>query len=205
MNIRALFSLQKLLSSLRSCTLHQQVLTLHFHRGMSSPGEPIFHRRPALIPPNVHLSSEDERSILLRIGNLQLASPGTERSSSNCNASDDPCFPNRVSPRRPLVRIMDSAKHTTSEAGTKRKSSTTAEQYHEQNCNPEMIHGSESHQADHCKIAACYALSTTVPQSTLCYNKMTSADEGCLRYEDENVSPKNFRGLAYRDNMFKPT
>jgi hypothetical protein len=50
---------------------------------MPNSSRTTFHRRPALIPPDLHLSSEDERSILLRIGDMHLASLGGQASSAS--------------------------------------------------------------------------------------------------------------------------
>lgn len=87
-------------------------------------------RRPALIPPDLHLSAEDEESIILRIGNLQLASFGT-RPTHTHEHSTTTQFPtekilDHTFAPRPNLFVVD--------RGTKRKASTTAEQYRELDC-----------------------------------------------------------------------
>src|SRR2546421_4228906 len=89
-------------------------------------------RRPALIPPDLHLSPEDEQSILLRIGNLQLDSLGSQPSSSSRHGSShDNCSTIPASDYAPQILPAARDKLANAMPGTKRKASTTAEQHRE--------------------------------------------------------------------------
>ena len=98
---------------------------------MPNASQTTFHRRPALIPSDLHLSSEDERSILLRIGNVHLAYLRGQASSASRDSPHQFASPRVCATERPLIDVTTYAQSPALNSGTKRKASTTAEQYKE--------------------------------------------------------------------------
>ena len=172
---------------------------------MSSTNQTAFQRRPALIPPDLHLSSEDERSILLRIGNLQLASLAHQPSSSSHDSSHDPPSPSLARNRVSLVLTTTCTRLAIPKAGTKRKASTTAEQYHELDCTEEVTLGSECPQEDQHRTGLCCALCKYMQGPALPSNERAATKDGCLGFECESLSPKDLAELASRDAFFQST
>jgi hypothetical protein len=122
---------------------------------MSNAGQTTFHRRPALIPPDLHLSSEDERSILLRIGNMHLASLGGQTSSASRDSPHQLTSPGICATKRLLVDVTTYTQSPTPTSGTKRKASATAEQYREHTCAVDETLGSKSYQVEQHETRGC--------------------------------------------------
>jgi hypothetical protein len=125
----------------------------------------IFHRRPALIPPDLHLSSEDERSILLRIGNMHLASLGVQASSASRDFPHQLASPRICATKRSVIDVTTYAQSPTPTSGMKRKASTTAEQYRELTCAVDETLGFKSYQMDQHKTRGCSRSYTVPPNS----------------------------------------
>jgi hypothetical protein len=156
---------------------------------MSSASPSTFQRRPALIPPNLHLSLEDEQSILLRIGNLHLASLGSHPSSSNYDSSYALSSSKLCTGHTQPTVITTYAKSTTPKSGTKRKASTTAEQYQELSCAVEQNLTSKSTQQNHVETRG-YSISPTALSGFISGgNHISMPENPLLGVESRTLSP----------------
>jgi hypothetical protein len=158
---------------------------------MSNAGQTTFHRRPALIPPDLHLSSEDERSILLRIGNIHLASlvgqtPSASRDSPHQLASARIC-----ATERPSIDVTTNAQFSTPTSGTKRKASTTAEQYRELTCAVDETLDSKPYQVKQHETRGCSSSHTVPLNSTKRSNNTSMTQHNSPGGEGQSLSPKD--------------
>jgi hypothetical protein len=160
---------------------------------MFSLGHSTFQRRPALIPSDLHLSSEDERSILLRIGSLHLASPGSQASPFNLNSPNDLSSRPSAGQRPPTVTVTH-AESNTPKCGTKRKASTSAEQHHELSCVVEDIWGFNFFQEDQHKTEGSITSHTALSEPALRSNSTSSAENPSLGSADQILSPRSLAG-----------
>ena len=158
-------------------------------------------RQPALIPSDASLSSDDERSIELRIGNLQLASV------------DKKSLPQRTQARRQGVKdalcsgeIIPSPEKRSlrgtwrDDQGTKRKASTTAEQYRQLSYGAEVQAILDAAQDDGRTAqkpgVACSTKSTFNNETPNTGRKSLSC-----RQILENLSPKSYREPTVEDDL----
>jgi hypothetical protein len=169
---------------------------------MFSGSQTTFQRRPALIPPDLHLSSEDERSILLRIGNLHLASLGSQAYSSHDDSSHDLSTSIKGAVQRPLIDAATFAEPTAPTTGTKRKASTTAEQYHELSCAVEEKLTSKSCQLNHHKTGIRGSSHAALPDDTRGRNHISTTRKPSFGAEGQSSSPKDRAGIALYDSFF---
>jgi hypothetical protein len=166
---------------------------------MSSASQTTFHRRPALIPPGIHLSSEDEQSILLRIGNLHLASPGNQPSSSNFDSSHCRLSSRPLAVHRPLIDVVTDVKSASPISVTKRKASTTAEQYQELNCTVEEALTSDPYQHNQPDSGGRSTSYTTLPGPSLQSNNISLTEKAFLACDCQSLSSKDRSGSALHD------
>ena len=97
---------------------------------MSSSSVVTLHRRPALIPQDVHLSAEDQQSIPLRIGSLSLAS--FDEQLSHGTRDSDSTQPILKEDKHSITLCRQHLPQSSTKVrGTKRKATTTADQYQE--------------------------------------------------------------------------
>lgn len=162
-------------------------------------GHSTFQRRPALIPSDLHLSSEDERSILLRIGSLHLASPGSQASPFNLNFSNGLSSRPGAGRRPPTVTVTHAESNTLKsgtkqKAGTKRKASTSAEQHHELSCVVEDIWGFNFFQEDQHQTEGSITSHTTLSEPALRSNSTGSTENPSLGSADQILSPRSLAG-----------
>lgn len=159
-------------------------------------------RRPALIPPDLRLSSEDERSILLRIGNLHLDSLRMQPPSSNHNSAGDLSSSIPAPNASTAVLTATHAKLAIPKPGTKRKASTTSEQHHEQSYGGEDKLSLESNLQNPYETGSRSRSWTVLPGPMLRSTNIPVTDGSCLEFEYESLSPKDLTGLVSRDVFF---
>ena len=161
-----------------------------------------FQRRPALIPSDVHLSSEDEQSILLRIGNLQLASLETRVSSSehrsfhrlhSCKIATYPI---------PLIDATIFAHPAIPKQGSKRKASTTAEQYQELLYTVDEALVSKLCDQDHPTTEGRRYSYTGMPSNASGTDHLGANQFAFHRSESQCLSPKDRVAFAMHDPSF---
>src|SRR5271154_7176484 len=165
---------------------------------MPNASQTTFHRRPALIPPDLHLSSEDERSILLRIGNMHLASLGGQASSPSRDSPHQLAFPRVCATERPLIDVTTCAQSPNPTSGTKRKASTTAEQYRELTCTVNETLGSKSYQVEQHDTRGCSSSYNSAKRS----NNTSTAQHNSPGAEGQSLSPKDHAELAVHYYLF---
>jgi hypothetical protein len=170
---------------------------------MPSASQTTFHRRPALIPPDLHLSSEDERSILLRIGNVHLSSLGGQASSASRDSSHQLASPRVCATERPLIDVTTYAQSPTSTSGTKRKASTTTEQYRELTCTVDETLGSKSSQVEQHDTRGCSSSYTVPPNSAKRSNNTSTTQHNSPGVESQSLSPKDHAELAVHYCLFR--
>jgi hypothetical protein len=169
---------------------------------MPNASQTTFHRRPALIPPDLHLSSEDERSILLRIGNMHLASLGGQASSAGRDSPHQLASPRLCATERPLIDVTTYAQSLTSTSSTKRKASTTAEQYRDLTCTIGETLGSKSYQVEQHDIRG-YSSSYAVPPNSAKRSNNTSTAQHNSGAESQSLSPNDHVELAVHCCLFR--
>jgi hypothetical protein len=172
---------------------------------MSTASQTTSQRRPALIPPDLHLSPEDERSILLRIGNLQLDAPGSQQPPSTHKSSLEICSFNQASNQTAEVLTPGNTKLATSKPGKKRKAGTTAEQHHELSYIGEEDLGSEFYQQNLCEIGARCTSCTAPPGPTQLSTNIPATDRSCHGFDYESLSPKDLTECLSTDVRFRST
>jgi hypothetical protein len=170
---------------------------------MPNASQTTFHRRPALIPPDLHLSSEDERSILLRIGSMHLASLGGQASSASHDSPHQLASPRICATEGPLIGATAYAWSPTPTSGTKRKASTAAEQYRELTCAVAETLGSKPYQVEQHETRGCSSSHTVPPGSAERRNNTSTAQHNSPGAEGQSLSPKDHAGLAVHYCLFR--
>jgi hypothetical protein len=171
---------------------------------MPNAGQTTFHRRPALIPPDLHLSSEDEQSILLRIGNIHLASLGGQASSASRNSPHQLASARICATERPLIDVTTHAQSPTPSRGTKRKASTTAEQYRELTCAVDETLNSKSCQVKQHDTRGCSSSHTSPLNAAKRSNNTSMTQHNSPGGEGQSLSPKNDAEIAVHYCFFQP-
>jgi hypothetical protein len=163
-----------------------------------------FHRRPALIPPDLHLSSEDERSILLRIGNIHLASLGGQTPSASRDSPHQLASAKICATERPLIDVTTHAQFPTPTSGTKRKASATAEQYRELTCAVDETLDSKSYQIKQHETRGCSSSSHTVLLNSAKRSNNTSMTQhNSPGGEGQSLSRKDDTEIAVHYCLFR--
>jgi hypothetical protein len=170
---------------------------------MSNTGQTTFHRRPALIPPDLHLSSEDERSILLRIGNIHLASLGGQTPSASRDSPHQLASARICATERPLIDMTTHAQFPTPTSGTKRKASTTAAQYRELTCAVDKTPDSQPYQVKQHETRGCSSLHTVPLNSAKRSNSTSMTQHNSPGGEGQSLSSKDDAEIPVHYCLFR--
>ena len=169
---------------------------------MSSVIPTTFQRRPALIPPDVHLSSEDERSLCLRIGNLQLALLEDRAVSSEYNPIHSFHCSGKATPQRSRIDKATNTKSIDPTQGLKRKASTTVEEYEQLIYTVHKTLVSEPDVRD-LPMTEDRAMSCTATcNSARAISRVNTSKVTFLESENQSLSPKNHAATALHDTSF---